>query len=73
MIAEKIPQLQSLSNEEKLLLVGEIWNELVAQPNALPPREDHVALLGERLEHFRKNPADTQAWQDVKSRILASR
>jgi hypothetical protein len=38
MIAEKIPELKNLSAEEKLILVGELWNELGAQPDAFPPR-----------------------------------
>jgi len=73
MIAEKIPQLKSLSPEEKLILVGEIWDELAAQPDALAPREDHIALLKERLDHYRRHPADVVAWEAVKARILTSR
>jgi hypothetical protein len=42
MIAEKIPELKSLLAEEKLILVGELWNELAAQPDAFPSREDHI-------------------------------
>lgn len=41
MIAEKIPELKSLSPEEKLILVGELWDERAADPNAFRPREDH--------------------------------
>ena len=73
MIAEKIPELKRLSPEEKLILVGELWDELAARPNAFPPREDHIALLKERLEHYRRNPADVVAWEDVKARILGFR
>ena len=73
MIAETIPELKSLSPGEKLILVGELWDELAAQPKAFPPREDHVRLLQERLEHFRQHPEDVMAWEDVKARILASR
>jgi putative addiction module component (TIGR02574 family) len=73
MIAEKIPELKTLSPEEKLVLVGELWNELAAHPDALPPREDHIKLLRERLEHYRQHPNDVVAWEEVKSRILASR
>jgi putative addiction module component (TIGR02574 family) len=73
MIAEKIPELKGLSSEEKLILVGELWEELAAQPEALPPREDHIKLLRERLDHYRQNPADVVAWEQVKARILASR
>jgi putative addiction module component (TIGR02574 family) len=73
MIAEKIPELKTLSTEEKLVLVGELWDELAAHPDALPPREDHIKLLQERLEHYRQHPDDVIAWEEVKSRILASR
>jgi putative addiction module component (TIGR02574 family) len=73
MIAEKIPELRNLSAEEKLILVGELWNELAAQPNAFPPREDHIKLLRERLDHYRQHPEDVVAWENVKARILESR
>jgi putative addiction module component (TIGR02574 family) len=53
--------------------VRELWDELAAQPNAFPPREDHIKLLQERLEHYRQHPRDTIAWEEVKARILASR
>jgi len=53
--------------------VGELWDELAAQPEAFPPREDHVKLLRQRLEHYRQNPEDTVAWEEVKRRILGSR
>lgn len=73
MIAERIPELKSLSPDEKLILVGEIWDELAAQPDSFPPREDHVRILRERLENYRQHPEDVVAWEDVKARILASR
>ena len=73
MIAERIPELKSLSSDEKLILVGELWDELAAQPDAFPPREEHVRILRERLEHYRQHPEDVVAWEDVKARILASR
>jgi hypothetical protein len=60
-IAEKIPELKSLSPEEKLILVGELWDELAADPNAFPPREDHIKILRERLEHYRQHPEDVIA------------
>jgi putative addiction module component (TIGR02574 family) len=73
MIAERIPELKSLSPEEKLILVGELWEELANCPDAFPPREDHIRLLRERLDHYRQHPEDTVAWSEVKARILASR
>ncbi len=73
MIAEKIPELKTLSAEEKLILVGELWDELAAYPDAFPPREDHIKLLRKRLKHYRQHPDDLVAWEQVKARILASR
>jgi putative addiction module component (TIGR02574 family) len=73
MIAERIPELKRLSQEEKLILVGGLWEELASQPDSFPPRDDHIKLLKERLEHYRKNPGDVQSWEAVKARILASR
>jgi len=73
MIAETIPGLKNLSPEEKLILVGELWDELAARPDAFPPREDHIKLLRQRLEDYRKNPENVTAWEDLKARILASR
>jgi putative addiction module component (TIGR02574 family) len=61
MIAEKIPALQALSPGEKLVLVGELWDELAAHPEAIPPRADHVKILQERLEHYRQHPEDARA------------
>ena len=72
-IADKIPALKSLSVEEKLILVGELWNELAEKQDAFPSREDHVMILRQRLEHYRAHPGDVAAWEDVKARILASR
>jgi len=69
-IAERIPALKNLSAEEKLVLVGELWDELASLPNALPRREDHVKVLKERLEHYRQHPTDIVAWNEVKARIL---
>ena len=72
MIAEKIPALQALSLDEKLILAGELWEELAAHPEAFPERADHLKVLQERLEHYRQNPDDVTAWEDLKAGILAS-
>lgn len=73
MIAEKIPALKSLSPEEKLILLGELWDEIASHPYSLPVREDHLKILQERLDYYRNHPEDVIAWESVKSRILASR
>lgn len=71
MIAEKIPQLSALSAEEKLILVGELWDQLSSEANAFPPREDHVEILRNRLKRHQESPEDVIVWEDLKARILA--
>ena len=73
MIAETISALKTLSPEEKLILVGELWDELAARPEAFPPREDHLKILQGRFEYYRLHPDDVIAWEDVKARILGAR
>lgn len=74
MVADKFPQLKNLSPEEKLILVGELWDQqLASEPSALPKREDHVKLIEERLARLRAHPDDVIAWEEVKKRILSSR
>jgi putative addiction module component (TIGR02574 family) len=73
MVAEKIPGLKKLSLQEKLILAAELWNEVAAQPNSLPPRKDHIRLLKKRLKHYSTNPKDCVPWDDVRRRVLGSR
>ena len=73
MIAERIPELKNLSLEEKLALAGELWDEVIASADSLPPRSDHVRILEERLAEYRRNPQDVSTWEEVKQRILSSR
>ena len=73
MIAETIPALQNLSPDEKLILAGELWAEIVAIPAALPPREDHLRIIQERLEHHQRHPEQVVAWDEVRARILRAR
>jgi putative addiction module component (TIGR02574 family) len=70
MTAEKIPGLQALSLDEKLILAGELWDEVAGHPEAFPPRSGHIKILQERLEHYRQHPEDITAWDDVQARIL---
>lgn len=72
MIAERLPDLQRLTAEEKLILVGEIWDDLAAHPELFPPRKDHIQLLEERIKHFRSHPDDVVSWDTLKQQILPS-
>jgi putative addiction module component (TIGR02574 family) len=70
---DRIPELKTLTPEEKLVLVGELWEELASTPESLPVRPDHLAILKDRVEQLRQNPESTVAWEEVKARILSAR
>jgi hypothetical protein len=50
MIAKRIPELRRLSPEEKLILVGELWEELAAPP----AREVHMGTVAERIPELKR-------------------
>ena len=73
MIIEKLPQLKNLSSSEKLLLVGELWDDLASHPSEIPVSRDILEELDRRIEEYEKSPDSVTTWEEAKSRILASR
>ncbi|HEY6225889.1 MAG TPA: addiction module protein [Verrucomicrobiae bacterium] len=72
MIIERFPEIQKLSPSEKLLFVSELWNDLEANPAAVPVSAAIIAELDRRMEHFKKNPTEFTTWEAVKTKILGS-
>ena len=56
---------------ERLQLVEEIWDTIVAAPQALPLSEEDKRLIDERLEARRRNPQAGSSWEEVYARILS--
>ena len=65
-----IPQLRSLSVADKLQLVGELWDEIILQPENLPIPEWHVRELERDSAAYRTEPGEGRSWEEVKARIL---
>jgi putative addiction module component (TIGR02574 family) len=72
MILEKVPDVRQLSPDEKWLLIGELWQELLPAPDH-EPRAEIVALLDARMAEFRANPSLGGPWAEVKARLRAAR
>lgn len=70
MIAERIPDLKKLTLQEKLELAGELWDEIASSEECLPPRQDHVQLLEERLAEYQRNPENVSSWEEVTEESL---
>ena len=70
MIAEKIPELRGLSQDQKILLAAELWREAVAGETGIP----NPALLQavrDRLDYYREHPEQVSTWEDVRARIVS--
>lgn len=65
-----LQQFRSLGTEEKLELLGQLWDELAADPDAIPLSEEHRRILDERLRQHEQSPEDVVDWEDVKVEAL---
>ena len=63
--------LLDLSVEERLNLVGDIWDSIAAVPEQVDISPEVRELLEKRLIDHRKNPKTGSPWKEVKARILA--
>jgi putative addiction module component (TIGR02574 family) len=72
MILDRFPEVQKLSPAEKLLFVSELWNDLEANPSAIPVSKEIVAELDRRMEHFKRHPEKFTTWEEARARVLKS-
>ena len=70
MILETIPAVKSLSAAQKLLLVGELWDDLAAHPDEVPVSREQIAELDRRMEAYRRNPSQVTTWEAIQQRLL---
>lgn len=69
----RLSDVLELPVEERLELVGNIWDSIAQVPDAVALTEAQRAELDRRLEAYRRNPKAGSPWAEVKARILSSR
>ena len=62
---------KDLSIEERIMLIEEIWDSIVAEQDMPELTEEQKAELDRRLESYRKNPDESVTWESVKSRLMS--
>ena len=67
MIVESIPAIQSLTVDQKLRLVWELWHD-VSKDTAVSPGA--AALLDERLAEYQANPEATRSTDEITAGIM---
>lgn len=64
--------IERMSIAERIQLVEDLWDSIVAHPETLPVTATQQQALDRRLEKYRQNPEAGSSWQAVKARILKS-
>jgi putative addiction module component (TIGR02574 family) len=58
-----------LSPAEKLQLVEDLWDDLAANPAAVPVHDWQKEELARRKANLTSNPASGLSWDEVKQRV----
>lgn len=63
------PDYRSLSIPERILLVEEIWDSIVAEQESVEVTPAQKDELDRRLAAYEANPTEGSSWEEVKSRL----
>lgn len=69
MIAERLPEIATLSPQEKWLLAGELWDSVAEDPAAVPQNDAQRELIRERWEEYTAHPEQGATWEAIKRRL----
>ena len=65
-------EIDQISIEERMQLVEDLWNSILASPESLPIPDEQEQLLDKRLKQYHQNPNEGSSWQAVKERLSQS-
>lgn len=63
--------IDKLAPEERLQLIGELWESLRRTPEDVPLTPAQVAELDRRLDELERGDVGLVSWEDVKRRLTA--
>jgi putative addiction module component (TIGR02574 family) len=63
--------IDRMNVEERLALIGEIWDSIAVTPESIPLTEAEKKELDRRLEDYRANPSKVIPWEVAKAEALA--
>ena len=58
-----------MSPSEKLQLVEDLWDDLAANPEAIPVHQWQKEELDRRKANLMKHPASGLTWEEIKRRV----
>jgi hypothetical protein len=60
MLLERLPEVQSLSAEDKWRLIDELWSDLVREVESAEPDDKVIELLKQRFSDYLNGPSQAQ-------------
>ena len=63
----------SLSIQERIQLVEDIWDTIITEANSVELTEEEKKIIDLKLEKYHKNPELGSPWEDVYKRIVSKR
>ncbi len=68
-----LSEVQSWSSEDRLRLIGEVWDGLSAEDCEISLSDDLKSLLDQRLAALDADPGDVLTWDEIKASARRSR
>ena len=69
MLLERLPEVQSLSVEDKWRLIDELWSDLAQEVERAGVEENTLALLNQRFEEYVQDPGQAQPFDACLGRL----
>ena len=69
MIKEKIPGLKDLTDDEKIILIGELWDDVMTE-DSFRLTNDQKKELDKRILYAEENPDELIPWDEVKKKLF---
>ena len=64
---------KDLSIEERIMLIEEIWDSIVAEQHMPELTEDQKAELDRRIKAYRSSPGTGVTWEALENRLTTER
>ena len=66
---EKLPEVQSLTPEDKWRLIDELWSDLARQVEGAGPDTNIVEILEKRFSNYLADPSQGRGAEEVFARL----
>jgi putative addiction module component (TIGR02574 family) len=63
------PGFETLSADEKVRYVQDLWDLIAAEPSTVPVPAWHRQFIEERLADYRATPDEGDAWEQVRDEL----